>query len=99
MLWNQCIRTNPWLTCFWTRVNPRKSVVGLFRNSKHGTRNCCKQLSSLIPQLTFRRAHRRQRRSHSMPNFIRDVEEIRERAIRNLEEGAVTEAYKLDAER
>jgi bacterioferritin len=34
-----------------------------------------------------------------MPNFIRDVEEIRQRAIRNLEEGAVTEAYQLDAER
>jgi bacterioferritin len=34
-----------------------------------------------------------------MPNFIRDVEEIRERAIRNIEQGAVTEAYELEPER
>jgi bacterioferritin len=34
-----------------------------------------------------------------MPNFIRDVEEIRERAIRNIEEGAVTEAYELEPEK
>jgi bacterioferritin len=34
-----------------------------------------------------------------MPNFIRDVEEIRLRAIRNLEDGAVTEAYQLDPDR
>jgi bacterioferritin len=34
-----------------------------------------------------------------MPNFIRDVEEIRERAIRNIEEGAVTEAYELEPDK
>jgi bacterioferritin len=34
-----------------------------------------------------------------MPNFIRDVEEIRERAIRNIEEGAVTAAYELEPEK
>lgn len=34
-----------------------------------------------------------------MPNFIRDVEEIRQRAIRNLEDGAVTESYELDPDK
>jgi bacterioferritin len=34
-----------------------------------------------------------------MPNFIQDVEEIRARAIRNIEEGAVTEAYELEPEK
>lgn len=31
-----------------------------------------------------------------MPNFIKDVEEIRQRAVRNIEEGAVTSAYQAD---
>src|ERR1041384_1246715 len=31
-----------------------------------------------------------------MPHFVRDVEEIRERAINKMEEGAVTESYKGD---
>jgi bacterioferritin len=34
-----------------------------------------------------------------MPNFIADVQQIRDRAVKNLEEGAVTNAYGLDAER
>jgi bacterioferritin len=34
-----------------------------------------------------------------MPDFVRDVEEIRQRAIRNIEEGAVTSAYQLDKDR
>jgi bacterioferritin len=34
-----------------------------------------------------------------MPKFIQDVEEIRQRAIRNIEEGAVTEAYELEPEK
>lgn len=34
-----------------------------------------------------------------MPEFVRDVEEIRQRAIRNIEEGAVTSAYQLDKDR
>jgi bacterioferritin len=34
-----------------------------------------------------------------MPQFVRDVEEIRQRAIRNIEEGAVTSAYQLDKDR
>jgi len=34
-----------------------------------------------------------------MPNFIKDVEDIRARAIRNIEEGAVTEAYELEPEK
>lgn len=33
-----------------------------------------------------------------MSSFIRDVEEIRKRAMRKLEDGAVTDAYKLDRE-
>jgi bacterioferritin len=31
-----------------------------------------------------------------MPHFVRDVEEIRQRAIRKMEDGAVTEGYKGD---
>src|ERR1051325_2624142 len=31
-----------------------------------------------------------------MPHFVRDVEEIRKRAINKMEEGAVTESYKGD---
>src|SRR4051812_18273116 len=31
-----------------------------------------------------------------MPQFVKDVEEIRQRAIRKLEDGAVTEAYGVD---
>jgi bacterioferritin len=31
-----------------------------------------------------------------MPNFVRDVQEIRQRAIRKMEDGAVTEGYKGD---
>jgi len=31
-----------------------------------------------------------------MPEFVRDVQQIRQRAIRNIEEGAITEAYHLD---
>lgn len=34
-----------------------------------------------------------------MPEFVRDVEEIRRRAIRNIEDGAVTSAYQVDKER
>lgn len=34
-----------------------------------------------------------------MPQFVRDVEEVRQRAIRNIEEGAVTSAYQLDKDR
>ncbi len=34
-----------------------------------------------------------------MPQFVRDIEEIRQRAIHNLEEGAVTSAYQLDKDR
>jgi bacterioferritin len=34
-----------------------------------------------------------------MPEFVKDVEEIRQRAIRNIEEGAVTSAYQLDKTR
>jgi len=34
-----------------------------------------------------------------MPEFVKDVEEIRQRAMRNIEEGAVTEAYQLDKDR
>jgi bacterioferritin len=33
-----------------------------------------------------------------MASFIKDVEEIRQRAMRKLEEGAVTDSYKLDKE-
>ena len=33
-----------------------------------------------------------------MPQFVKDVEEVRQRAIRKLEDGAVTEAYGLDKE-
>ena len=31
-----------------------------------------------------------------MPQFVKDVEEIRQRAIRKIEDGAVTEAYGVD---
>ncbi len=31
-----------------------------------------------------------------MPEFVKDVEQIRERAVRKIEEGAVTESYKGD---
>lgn len=34
-----------------------------------------------------------------MPEFVKDVEELRQRAIRNIEEGAVTNAYQLDKDR
>ncbi len=34
-----------------------------------------------------------------MPQFVKDVEEIRERARRQIEEGAVTEAYRGDKDR
>ena len=34
-----------------------------------------------------------------MPEFVKDVEEIRQRAIRHIEEGAVTSAYQLDKNR
>jgi bacterioferritin len=34
-----------------------------------------------------------------MPQFVKDVEEVRQRAIRKIEDGAVTEAYGLDKER
>ncbi len=33
-----------------------------------------------------------------MPQFVKDVEEVRQRAIRKIEDGAVTEAYGLDKE-
>src|SRR6478735_12228829 len=33
-----------------------------------------------------------------MPQFVKDVEEIRQRAIRKLEDGAVTAAYGMDKE-
>src|SRR5690242_9000459 len=33
-----------------------------------------------------------------MPQFVKDVEEIRQRAIRKIEDGAVTEAYGVDKE-
>jgi bacterioferritin len=33
-----------------------------------------------------------------MPQFVKDINEIRQRAIRNIEEGAVTNAYQLDKE-
>lgn len=34
-----------------------------------------------------------------MPEFVKNVEEIRQRAIRNIEDGAVTDAYELDKDR
>lgn len=34
-----------------------------------------------------------------MPEFVKDVEQIRERAVRKIEEGAVTESYKGDVEK
>lgn len=34
-----------------------------------------------------------------MPNFVRDVEEIRQRAIRKIEDGAVTSTYGLDVKK
>ncbi len=34
-----------------------------------------------------------------MPNFVKDVEELRQRAISKIEDGAVTSAYKLDKDR
>lgn len=34
-----------------------------------------------------------------MPEFVKDIEEIRQRAIRNIEDGAVTSAYQVDKER
>jgi bacterioferritin len=34
-----------------------------------------------------------------MPEFVKDVEQIRERALRKIEEGAVTESYKGDVEK
>ncbi len=34
-----------------------------------------------------------------MPNFVKDVEELRQRAIQKIEDGAVTSAYKLDKDR
>ena len=34
-----------------------------------------------------------------MPQFVKDVEEIRQRAVRKIEEGAVTNAYRGDVER
>ena len=33
-----------------------------------------------------------------MPQFVKDIEEVRQRAIRKIEDGAVTEAYGLDKE-
>jgi bacterioferritin len=57
-----------------------------------------KQLTSFVRQLTLVRAYH-ERSEDFMPNFIRDVEEIRERAIRNIEEGAVTEAYELEPDK
>src|SRR3954470_10264283 len=34
-----------------------------------------------------------------MPEFVRDVEQIRERAVRKMEDGAVTESYKGDVQK
>src|SRR4051812_45115269 len=34
-----------------------------------------------------------------MATFIKDIEEIRQRAMRKIEDGAVTEGYKLDKDR
>jgi bacterioferritin len=34
-----------------------------------------------------------------MPEFVKDVEQIRERAVRKIEEGAVTESYKGDVDK
>src|SRR3954463_541004 len=34
-----------------------------------------------------------------MPNFVRDVEEIRQRAIKKIEEGPVTETYGVDKDK
>ncbi len=34
-----------------------------------------------------------------MPEFVKDIEEIRQRAIRNIEDGAVTSAYQVDKEK
>ena len=34
-----------------------------------------------------------------MPEFVKDVEQIRERAVRKIEEGAVTESYKGDVQK
>src|SRR5436305_14342911 len=34
-----------------------------------------------------------------MPHFVRDIQEIRQRAIHKMEDGAVTEAYKGDVGR
>ena len=31
-----------------------------------------------------------------MPHFVRDIQEIRQRAVRKMEDGAVTESYKGD---
>ena len=34
-----------------------------------------------------------------MPEFVKDVEQIRERALRKMEDGAVTESYQGDVEK
>src|SRR5437660_10873924 len=34
-----------------------------------------------------------------MPHFVRDIQEIRQRAVRKMEDGAVTESYKGDVQR
>ena len=34
-----------------------------------------------------------------MPHFVRDIQEIRQRAIHKMEDGAVTESYKGDVDK